>query len=232
MSPETLVKRTSPAVSASKRMSPETVFASAEPATGPIRRSPETVWAETSPATFSRSGVAADRLELRVAADPAADLGVAGDGVDSELAELPAEACVRGCGLDLDVCAVRDRGSHPEVVVAEHDGERGEREAELALAAVRDDETAGVVADLDFLEEPLVAGDGDERLLALGRLDLDVAGGYSDLEVKRQRSVEGAFEHQRYTRVSRLTRSRISLSRGVGRRSGRSGRSRSASTSW
>ena len=31
MSPETLVKRTSPEVSDSKRMSPETVFASAEP---------------------------------------------------------------------------------------------------------------------------------------------------------------------------------------------------------
>jgi hypothetical protein len=55
------------------------------------------------------------------------------------------------------------------------------------------------VADLDVLEEAVVAVDGDVRLLALGRLDLDVAGGYADLELERQRSVEGAFEHLRGT---------------------------------
>jgi hypothetical protein len=96
-------------------------------------------------------------LSFCVAADLAADLGVAGDGVDGELTELPVEVRVRRCGLDLDVCAVRDRGSHPEVVVAEYDGERGEREAELPLPAVRDNKAIAVVADLDFLEEPLVA---------------------------------------------------------------------------
>ena len=58
------------------------------------------------------------------------------------------------------------------------------------------------MTDLDLLEEALVAVDGDVRLLALGRLDLDVAGGYADLELERQRSMEGALEHLRGTRGS------------------------------
>jgi hypothetical protein len=52
---ETLLKRTSPAASDSRRMSPETDFASAEPAIPRARRSPETVWTDTSPCTRSRS---------------------------------------------------------------------------------------------------------------------------------------------------------------------------------
>jgi hypothetical protein len=132
-------------------------------------------------------------------------------------------------GLRLDARAVRDRGSHAELA-AEHEREGGEREAELALAVVLDGDAVAVLTNLDLLEEAVVAVDGDVRLLALGGLDLDVAGGNADLELERQWSVEGLLEHQRYTRVSRLTRSRISLSRGAGRRSARSG-SRSLRTS-
>ena len=56
-----------------------------------------------------------------------------------------------------------------------------------------------VVADLDLFEEAVVAVDGDVRLLALGGLDLDVAGGYADLELERQRSMEAALQHLRGT---------------------------------
>src|SRR3954466_4059849 len=170
--------------------------------------------------------VAAHHLDLRAADDLPGQAEIAGDRVDSERAEVAVELCVRRRGLDPDAGAVRNRGPHTEFA-AEDERERGEREAELALAAVSDDKVVAVVAALDLFEEALVAVDGDVRLLALGRLDLDVAGGNADLELERQRSVEGLFEHQRYTRVSRLTRSRISLSRGAWRRSGRRGCSRS-----
>ena len=93
---------------------------------------------------------------------------------------------------------MRDGGPHAQLA-AEHEREGGEREAELALAAVRDDDAVAVLADLDLLEQAVVAVDGDVRLLALGRLDLDVAGGNADLELERQWSVEGLLEHQRYT---------------------------------
>src|SRR6185437_4516107 len=69
------------------------------------------------PVDVIEAGVAADRLELRVPGDPAAHLRVAGDGVHGELAELTAEARVRGSGLDLDVRAVWDPGPHAEVAV-------------------------------------------------------------------------------------------------------------------
>jgi hypothetical protein len=94
---------------------------------------------------------------------------------------------------------VRHRGPHAQVAVAEDERERREREAELPLAAVADHDAISVLADLDLFEEALVAVDGDVRLLALGRLDLDVAGGYADLELERLWSVEGALEHLRGT---------------------------------
>ena len=168
-------------------------------------------------------GVAADRLDGGVAGDLAAHAEVAGDGVDAERTEVAVEPRVRRGGLHLDARAVRDGGPHAQLA-AEDERERGEREAELALAVVRDDDAVAVLADLDLLEEALVAVDGDVRLLALGRLDLDVAGGNADFELEGQWSVEGLLEHLRGTRrVSRLTRSRISLSRGDWRRSGRIG---------
>ena len=80
-------------------------------------------------------------------------------------------------------------------LVAEDERERREREAELPLAAIRDDDAVAVLADLDLFEQAVVAVDDDVRLLALGGLDLDVAGGYPDLELERQWSMEGPLEH-------------------------------------
>jgi hypothetical protein len=84
-------------------------------------------------------------------------------------------------------------------MLAQDERKRGEREAEPSLAAVCDDDAVAVVADLDLLEEAVVAVDGDVRLLALGGLHLDVAGGCGDLELERQRSMEGALQHLRGT---------------------------------
>src|SRR4029078_8956858 len=84
----------------------------------------------------------------------------------------------------------------PEVrLAAEERRGRGEGEAELSLGAVCHDEAVAVVADVDLFEEAVVAFDGDVRLLALGGLDLDVAGGYAALELERQRRMEGALQH-------------------------------------
>jgi hypothetical protein len=96
---------------------------------------------------------------------------------------------------------VREACPHAQVV-AEDERERGEREAELRFAAERDSDAVAVLADLDLLEEAVVAVDGDVRLLALGGLDLDVAGGNSDFELERQWRVERLLEHLRGTRGS------------------------------
>ena len=143
---------------------------------------------DTSPSTRSSSASPLTRLEVRVSGDVALQADVAGDGVDVERSEVSVELGVRRRGLDLDAGTVRDRGPHAQVVGAEDEREGGEREAELPLAAVRDHDPVAVMADLDLFEEALVAVDGDVRLLALGRLDLDVAGGYADLE--RREAVE------------------------------------------
>ena len=133
--------------------------------------------------------------------DLAAHAKVAGDGVHSDRPEVPVQPRIRRGGLDLDSGAMGDGGPHAQLT-AEDERERGEREAELRLAAECDDEAVAVLADLDLLEEAVVAVDGDVRLLALGGLDLDVAGGNADFELERQWSVEGALEHLRGTRGS------------------------------
>src|SRR3954454_5342307 len=124
--------------------------------------------------------VAAHHLDLRAADDLTGQAEIAGDRVEPERAEVAVELCVRRRGLDRDAGAVRHRGPHTEVA-AEDERERGEREAELALAAASADKVVAVVADFSLFEEALAAVDGDVRLLALGRLDLDVSAGNADL---------------------------------------------------
>ena len=166
-------------------------------------------------------GVAAHRLDARVAGDLAAHADVSRHSVGVQRSDPAVDARVRRDGLDLDARAVGDGSPHLELAVP-HEAERGDREAELRLAAECDDDAVAVLTDLDLGEEPLVAVDGDARLLALDRLDLDIAGGNDDLEIERKRSVERLLEHPQTFRMARLIRMRISLWGVIGRRSGRS----------
>src|SRR5262249_31401319 len=125
------------------------------------------------PADAFEPRVPADRLEDGIARDLATDLDVPRDGVDLESAEPAGDVGVGRNGLARAARGVRDRGPHAQVVSPE---ERAEREAEASLPAVGDNDAVAVLTDLDVCEEPLVAVNGDARLLALGRLDLDVAG--------------------------------------------------------
>ena len=84
---------------------------------------------------------------------------------------------------------------HAQTSVAEDERAEREREADLALVAQADDDTVAVVADLDVLEHPLVAVDGQGGLLAVDGLDVDVAARDGDLEREREGGVEAVLEH-------------------------------------
>ena len=185
-------------------MSPDTVFVSTEPpvaadadvAGDASARRPSRRRASRRASPLTVLTTASPEISPRTRTSP-------GDGVDLERAEPAGDLRVGRGGLDRDVRAVRDRRPHPQAVARRRTSRTRSR---TSLSAIGDDDAVAVLADLDVREEPLVAVDGDVRLLAVGRLDLDVAGGNRDLEIERQWGVVRLLEHRHAAFSARLIR--------------------------
>ena len=81
----------------------------------------------------------------------------------------------------------------PPGEVADHD-----RDAERLLTAQLDDDAPALLLDAQLLEHLLGALDRDQRLLAVDRLDVDVADRHLDLDLDRLGCVEAVLGHLRW----------------------------------
>ena len=166
-----------------------------------------------SPPTRSEPHVAADGLHDRVALDLAVDDEVARGGLRLERLHAAAKLHVGGRGREDGAAAVRDLRAH---AAAAPPLPKLKSPIEIVipngfLPFISTTMRRPSWRDLGQLEQLLVAVDVNERLVAVDRLDVDVADRDLDLELDRLRRVEAMLGHlrsrgRRGAEVRRMTR--------------------------